>query len=197
MKAFSHIIGLLLLLSLSTAAEERSKFWSEVRERMKSTSGYSLRCDYVGPEGQYFFNYVVHGAGDRILTEVLEGSTRGAGTKVYYNPVNDAENVHMQTRIIRLRRSLQARDIRDSPLHKPLFSHLLEEICEPEPSAVVKTEGGNTIFRFGKVESRHEFLEVDGAGNPLVIRRMQADKEINSLTFRGLEWGEKPLDWNE
>lgn len=199
MKALPHLIAIIFVLCLSgpTQGEDGLAFWSEVRQRMNGNSGYSLRCDYVGPEGRYFFDYVVHGSGERIYTEVLEGSTRGAGTKVYYNPLNDSENVHMQTRIFRLRRSLQARDIKDSPLYIPLFSHLLEEICEPEPSEVLISKEGHTIFRFGKVDSRHEFLEVDPKGNPLTIKRMVADKEINSLTFRDLEWGEKPFDWKE
>ena len=169
-------------------------FWSEVRERMVSNTGYSLRCDYTGPEGTFHFNYVVHGAGEQILTEVLEGSSRGVGTRIYYNSELDRENVTMQTRLFRLRRSLEARDIKDSPLHRPLFVHLLEEICEPEPRTVESREQ-HTIFLFGDVEALHEYLEVDGEGNPLTLRRMEADKQVNLLTFHQLEWGLQPLEW--
>jgi hypothetical protein len=197
MRLFSSCLALLFLFLLTNPANSETTVWDDVRNRMMGSTGYSLRCDYVGPEGAYFFNYVVHGAGERILTEVLEGSTRGAGTRIYYSSKHDRENVTMQTRLFRLRRSLQARDIKDSPLYKPLFSHLLDEICEAEPREVTNAKENRTVFTFGDVKSLHEYLEVDGKGNPMTLRRMMAGKQLNSMVFHQLEWGEQPLDWEE
>jgi len=193
----SLILPFLFLLLVTTPANSDTSIWEDVRARMTGATGYSVRCDYVGPEGEYFFNYVVHGAGTEILTEVLEGSTRGVGTRIYYNPRRDSENVTMQTHLFRLRRSLQARDIKDSPLYQPLFSHLLDQISQAEPSRVTTVEENRTVFLFGDTDSQHETLEVDGQGNPLALRRMNAGKQVNSLTFTRLEWGEQPIDWKE
>ena len=184
------------LLGTTVAAKGEQVPWEQVKDKLTHNSGYSLRCDYTGPEGVFYFNYVVHGAGDQILTEVLEGSSRGVGTRIYYNPELDSENVTMQTRLFRLRRSLQARDIKDSPLYKPLFVHLLNEICEPEPRASEDKER-SVVFLFGDVDSTHEYLEVDREGNPLTLRRMEAGKQLNLLTFHQLEWGPQPLNWEK
>ena len=169
--------------------------WESVHARLTGDSGYSLLCDYRGPEGEYNFRYIVQGK--RILTEVLEGSTRGAGTRVYYNPDKDRENVTMQTRMFRLRRSLQARDIKDTPLYRPLFAHLLEEISEPKPREARPAESGGTVFLFGDEQELHEFLEVDPSGNPLRLRRLMKGKELNVLTFRQLQWGNREIDWKD
>lgn len=186
-------LALALTFALTTRLTAQESIWDRVKEKMTCDLGYSVLCDYSGPEGQYFFSYVVHGNGDRILTEVLDGSTRGVGTRIYYDPSKDAENVHMQTRLFRLRRSLQARDIKDTPLYQPLFSHLLDEVSKGAPQQV--ESGETTLLRFGGTESQHEFLEVDAEGNPIRLRRMTGDKEVNSLTFHKLEWGEKPMNW--
>jgi len=188
---------LLSLFLLSPAWGETTSDWSTVRSKLTGDTGYSLRCNYVGPEGSYLFNYVVHGDGQKIFTEVLEGSTRGVGTKLYYDPEKDRENVMMQTRLFRLRRSLEARDIKDSPVHRPLFVHILDELCESEPSEVSHTEGDGAVFMFGDRAAEHEFIEVDEDGNPVSVRRMEADKEVNRLTFQDLEWGTLPMNWEE
>ncbi len=188
------LILALLFFVLSGDAWAEPVRWESVKLKMTDDAGYSLFCDYSGPEGNYRFHYIVLGAGDEILTEVLEGSTRGAGTRIYYNPKLDRENVTMQTKIVRLRRSLLARDIKDSPLHQPLFTHLIGEFSESGPQAV-EQRGANTVFRFGDRKSRHELLEVDSKGNPLNLRRMEAEKQLNLLTFHQLEWGPHPVEW--
>lgn len=191
-------ISLLLSLLLVTPAwGESTSDWSSVRSKLTGDTGYSLRCNYVGPEGSYLFDYVVHGDGQKIFTEVLEGSTRGVGTKLYYDPEKDRENVMMQTRLFRLRRSLEARDIKDSPVHRPLFVHILDELCESEPSEVSHTKGDGAVFMFGDKSAEHEFIEVDEDGNPVSVRRMEADKEVNRLTFQDLEWGTLPMNWED
>ena len=196
-RALAYLIFTILFLSLTVPGLAQESSWTEVRQRLLAPNGYSLLCDYTGPEGQYYFSYIVQGDGKKILTEILEGSSRGAGTRIYFNPSLDKENVHMQTRMFRLRRSLQARDIKDSPLHKPLFVHLLEEIGELEPRRVTSSKEGDTVFLFGDPESQHEYLVVDREGNPTLLKRMMADKQVNCLTFHQLEWGEQPINWKE
>jgi hypothetical protein len=191
---------LLLLLFLHTtlvlADSAEAEVWHKVKTRMRADTGYSLQADYQGPEGHFIFRYVVHGDGVRILTEVLEGSSRGAGTRLYYDPADDSDNVTMQTSMFRLRRSLQSRDIKDSPIHKPLFSHVLDEL-DPEPREIDIQKRGNVVFLFGDKKAEHEYLTVDSLGNPVRLTRMEASKEISSLTFRQLEWGEKPMNWDQ
>lgn len=170
--------------------------WTKVKQRMRADTGYSLQAVYEGPEGHFLFHYVVHGDGERILTEVLEGSSRGAGTRIYYNPSDDSENVTMQTSLFRLRRSLESRDIKDSPIHKPLFSHLLDEL-DPEPQEIDYQKLGTIVFLFGDKTAEHEFLTVDSSGNPIRLSRMEKDKEVSSMTFHQLEWGQKPMDWEK
>lgn len=194
-------LSLLLLLfffstTLVTADMSDTEIWDKVKSRMRADTGYSLRADYIGPEGHFLFHYVVHGNGDRILTEVLEGSSRGVGTRIYYNPEKDSENVTMQTRMFRLRRSLQSRDIKDSPVHKPLFSHLLDELGS-DPCEVDHKQPGSFIFLFGDKSAEHEYLIVDKEGNPVKLTRMEANKEVSKLTFHQLEWGRQPMDWEQ
>jgi hypothetical protein len=184
------------LTSFALADMADTDIWNLVKSRMKADTGYSLRADYQGPEGHFIFHYVVHGNGDRILTEVLEGSSRGVGTRIYYNPAKDSENVTMQTRMFRLRRSLQSRDIKNSPVHKPLFSHLLDEL-DAEPLEVEFQQLGNVVFLFGDKAAEHEYLMVDSDGNPVKLTCMEANKEVSNLTFHQLEWGQKPMDWEQ
>lgn len=192
---FSLLLMVLILCTATVLAEnEHADLWNQVKARMKADTGYSLHADYQGPEGHFLFYYVVHGDGDEILTEVLEGSSRGAGTRIYYNPEKDRENVTMQTSLFRLRRSLESRDIKDSPVHKPLFSHLLDELGR-DPSEVNLQKPGGMVFLFGNKATIHEYLAVDAQGNPLKLTRMEANKEISSLTFSELEWGRQPINW--
>lgn len=197
MKNALPILFVIFFLLTTNQTNAQDGNWNEVRERMIAPTGYSLRCNYTGPEGKFYFIYVVQGDGDRIYTEILEGSTRGVGTRIYFDPAQDAENVTMQTRLFRLRRSLQARDIKDSPLHRPLFVHLLREIGEPEPRQVTMSGEGGMVFMFGDPQSQHEYLEVDKDGNPTLLKRMMADKQVNCLTFHELEWGEQPINWEK
>lgn len=188
---------LMVLLCLLSPCWGEGEVWQQVHDKMTAGTGYSLQLDYTGPEGQFHFNYTVHGDGDKILTEVLEGSSRGVGTRIYYDPARDSENVAMQTSFLRLRRSLQARDIKDSPVHRPLFKHLLSLLHQAEPSEVRILAPDRRVLRFGNSDSDYDALEVDLEGNPLVLRRVEAGKEVNCLTFRELQWGEQPIRWED
>ena len=181
LKRLSLLLLVLLLHTTHALAElSDTEIWNKVKARMDGDTGYSLRADYRGPEGHFLFRYIVQGAGDKILTEVLE---------------MDKENVTMQTSMFRLRRSLESRDLKNSPVHKPLFAHLLDELGR-DPSEVDVRPPGNMIFLFGDKAAAHEFLTVDAKGNPIRLTRMEANKEISRLTFDQLEWGMKPIDWD-
>lgn len=195
MKKISVIYVLLLALSLFVLGKAETAPWSDVKERLTGGTGYSLRCDYAGPEGVFAFRYIVKDKGQKIFTEVLEGSSRGSGTRIYYDIEEDSKNVTMQTSLFRLRRSLEARDIKDTPLYVPLFTHLMGEFSTSDPTPQEGTEPGTTVFLFGDEKTLHERFTVDEKGDPLSLKRMEGPKEINSLTFTELEWGDRPIDW--
>lgn len=190
--------GVVTLLTLSfwltVSASAQNQLWATTKAKMTGDSGYSMRYDYEGPEGVYKFNYVVQGDGDKVLTEVLDGSQRGAGSRILYDPASDKENVTMQTRLLTLRRSLQAKDIRGSSLYQPLFRQLVEELVEPHPREVLKT-GNHTVFVFGDKAMVQDRLEVDQHGNPRVMRRIEKGKELKSMTFHNVAWGHAAISW--
>lgn len=187
--------GLLALLwvaaSLPASAQD---LWKTARARMTGDDGYAMRYDYEGPEGAYKFNYVVQGDGAKIFTEVLEGSARGAGSRILYDPAVDKDNVSMKTHMLTLRRSLQARDVQGSSLYQPLFRQLVEELVEPQPRESLKA-GGNTILLFGDKARIQDRLEVDPKGNPVTYRRLDRGKELKKMTFRNLAWGRAAISW--
>lgn len=179
-------------LGLTTFAQE--SVWKSTRAKLASTDGYSVTCDYAGPEGSYQFHYVVQGDGDKILTEVLAGSARGAGAKVLYDPAADKDNVKLKTDLFSVRRSLSARDIQGSLLHQPLFKQLLSQLIEPQPREVTRS-GKNTLFFFGQPGKVQDILEVDAEGNPTNVRRLENGQEVRRMTFRDLSWGTAAIVW--
>lgn len=193
----SYLLLVIFFFSLFGEGWSETTSWDLVKARMTAEIGYSVNCEYVGPEGNFFFRYVIHAGGQPIFTEVLDGSTRGAGTRVMYDPTVDRDNVTMQTSFLRLRRSLQARDIKDSPLYQPLFAHLLKEISEGNPREVSHLGSDTTLFLFGSKAAVHEYLQVDKDGNPMTLTRMEAKKQVNRLTFRELEWGDQAMNWEK
>jgi hypothetical protein len=178
--------------ALTASAQE--SIWKNTRAKLASTDGYSVTCDYAGPEGSYQFHYVVQGDGDKILTEVLAGSARGAGAKVLYDPASDKDNVKLKTDLFSVRRSLTARDIKGSLLHEPLFKQLLEQLIEPQPREVTQV-GEHTLFLFGEKGQVQDILEVDGDGNPVNVRRLEKGQETRRMSFRDLSWGSTAIVW--
>jgi hypothetical protein len=177
-----------------TQADE--SLWLTTRSKMLTSDGYAMNYSYEGPEGKFLFLYIVQGAGDKILTEVLDGSARGSGTRIYYEPAKDKENVFMETSLITLRRSLEARDIKDSSLYQPLFAQVLSELPANDPKEILPFGDGH-IFVFGdkaKVEAR---LTVDARGNPVGYRRLEKGREVKKFVFSRLDWGLHPIDWSE
>lgn len=185
---------LCLTLTLAVASVAQEPLWKIARARMVGDSGYSMRYDYEGPEGAYKFRYVVQGNGGKILTEVLDGSARGAGSRILYDRAKDKDNVSMKTHMLTLRRSLQAKDIQGSSLYQPLLRQLVEEMVEPQPRQAVKA-GANTILLFGEKAKVQDRLEVDKDGNPVMMRRLEKGREVKKMTFRDLSWGEAPISW--
>ncbi len=161
---------------------------------MTSATGYAMNYEFEGDEGAYRFHYVVWGDGQKILTEVLDGSARGAGSRILYDPATDKDNVTVKTSMLTLRRSLGSKDIKDSSLYQPLFRQLVEGMVEPNPRESVKA-GANTILVFGdKTKTQHR-LEVDTEGNPLSFRHLEKGREMKKMSFRGLKWGKSEITW--
>ena len=161
---------------------------------MKTDQGYKLKYAYEGPEGKFFFRYTLQGSGSKILTEVLEGSARGSGTRIYYEPAKDKENVFMETSVITLRRSLGARDIKDSSLYQPLFAQIIGELPTKEPKESLPVPGG-LMFVFGDAAEVEARIIVDELGNPTRYRRLEEGKEVKNFVFSELEWGHHSIDW--
>lgn len=187
--------GLIALVWIATGLSATAQdLWKTAKARMMGDDGYTMRYDYEGPEGVYKFNYVVQGDGAKILTEVLEGSARGSGSRILYDPATDRENVSMKTHMLTLRRSLQAKDIQGSSLYQPLFRQLVEELVEPQPRETMKA-GANTILVFGDKAKVQDRLELDAQGSPVAYRRLEKGKELKKMTFRNLAWGRSAINW--
>lgn len=183
----------LILLVLTVPLSAQS--WTKTREKMLTKAGYSLDYVYEGPEGRFLFSYTVQGDDQKILTEVLEGSTRGSGTRIYFEPAKDRDNVFMKTKMITLRRSLQSSDIKDSSLYQSLLAQIVGELPKPEPSEVLDLGNGNLIYLFGDKTSVLCRLEVDKTGSPVSFRRLEKGKEVKKLVFSNLKWGHQSIDW--
>ena len=153
-----------------------------------------MNYDFEGDEGAYKFRYVVWGDGQKILTEVLEGSARGSGSRILYDPGTDKENVTVKTSMLTLRRSLGSKDIKDSSLYQSLFRQLVDGLVEATPRESLKT-GVNTILVFGdKMKTQHR-LEVDADGNPVSFRYLEKGREIKKMMFKDLKWGKAEISW--
>jgi hypothetical protein len=196
MKSRSHFAALMAVfwMGLALASPAQDSLWKSARTKMTTASGYSMTYDYEGPEGVYKFNYVVQGDGKKILTEVLEGSARGAGARILYDPAKDKDNVSLQTHMLTLRRSLEASDIKGSSLYQPLFRQLVEDMVEPQPREALKA-GAHTILVFGDKAKVQDRLEVDKEGNPVAMRRLERGREVKKMTFSNISWGSAAISW--
>ncbi len=186
------VLGVLVIFATPALAEEA--LWSKAKAKMTGDTGYSMNYDYEGDEGAYKFHYVVWGDGQKILTEVLEGSARGSGSRILYDPSVDKENVAVKTSMLTLRRSLGSKDIQGSSLYQPLFRQLVEGLAEPKPRETVKA-GDHTILIFGDKSQAHDRIEVDAAGNPFSFRHLEKGREMKKMTFRNLKWGKAEIRW--
>lgn len=168
--------------------------WAKAKAKMTGSTGYAMNYDFEGDEGAYKFHYVVWGDGQKILTEVLDGSTRGAGSRILYDPAADKENVTVKTSMLTLRRSLGSKDIKDSSLYQPLFRQLVDGLIEASPRESIKT-GVNTILVFGdKTKTQHR-LEVDADGNPVSFRHVEKGREMKKMSFKAIKWGKAEISW--
>lgn len=168
--------------------------WQEVRAKLIDSPDYSLHYDYQGAEGTYQCNYVVQGAGARILTEVLDGSSRGSGARILYDAAKDKDNVTVQTSFITLRRSLGSEDIKGSSLYQPLLHQMVDELVAPKPRQVVR-KGDHSVFVFGDKASVEDFLEVDSDGNPVRAWRRTEGNLTKQMSFSGISWRETAISW--
>ena len=187
-----YVLGILIILVTPALAEET--LWDKAKAKMTGDTGNSLNYEYEGDEGSYKFRYVVWGDGQKILTEVLEGSARGSGSRILYDPSVDKENVSVKTSMLTLRRSLGSKDIQGSSLYQPLFRQIVEGLAEPKPRETVKA-GERTILIFGDKRQAQDRIEVDSAGNPLSFRHLEKGREMKKMTFRSLKWGKAEIAW--
>jgi hypothetical protein len=194
--ALKRLLAILTCTLLTVSLGSAQELWDTTRRKMLSDRGYRMKYDYKGDEGKYSFRYTVEGDGQRILTEVLDGSARGAGTRIYFEPAKDPANVFMATKFLTLRRSLEARDIKDSSLYQPLFRQLIQEFSAETPVKIMKSVQGAILY-FGQADKSQDRLQVDAEGNPLSYRRIEAGKEIKNMVFRDLEWGTYPIEWEK
>lgn len=194
MKFFRVGTLLVMVLSLLSPVAAQNALWSKTKEKMTGATGYSMNYDYDGDEGAYKFAYAVQGDGAKILTEVLEGSARGAGSRILYDPATDKENVSMKTSMLTLRRSLGSKDIKDSSLYQPLFRQLVESLVEPNPREAVKA-GDHVVLVFGAKMGSQDRIEVDASGNPISYRHLEKGRELKKMTFRNLKWGKPEITW--
>lgn len=191
-RVFLLTAALLACVLAPVAADGLS--WDAVKSKMLTSEGYKLNYVYEGPEGRFSFRYTIRGACKEILTEVLEGSARGGGTRIYFNPEKDKENVFLATRFLTLRRSLGARDIKGSSLYQSLFAQIVSELPGQIPAGVNRAKD-KIIFEFGDANGALAKLVVDAQGNPLAYRRIENGKEVKSMVFNGLRWGAHSIDW--
>ena len=173
--------ALLALAYLAMPALGQETLWSKVKAKMTSDGGYR-------------FHYVLWGGGEKIFTEILEGSSRGAGSKILYDSAVDKDNVTVRTSFLTLRRSLGSKDIQGSSLYQPLFRQLVEELVEPTPRESLKV-GEATVLVFGDKAKTEHRLEVDAAGSPLSFRHLEKGREVKKMTFRDLKWGKFEMAW--
>lgn len=196
MSKFGQItLGLCLLLVTSLAALG-DDIWDTTRERLLSAEAYRIHYDYTGEEGTFHFRYTLLENGGRILTEVLEGSARGSGTRIYFDKAKDAQNVFMDTGYFTLRRSLEARDIKGTSLYKPYFALLIKDLSSREPTRIQQTDKGSLLF-FGERGESEDRLQLDAEGNPLTYRRFEKGKEVKKMELKKLEWGTFPISWKK
>lgn len=186
----------LVLVLANWPAVGQEALWTTARAKMLTDSGYSMEYHYSGDEGLYKFTYIVQGDGDKIFTEVLDGSERGAGSKILYDPAADKDNVLMKTHMMTLRRSLEAKDINDSSLYQPLFRQLVGKIGDQAPREYLQVAGGNTVIVFGSKTGLEQRLEVDSDGDPVALRTLEKSHEIESMKFIDLKWGMETIPWD-
>ncbi len=190
---FTFLLSWLLLISLEALADD---IWETTRQRLLSAEAYRLHYDYTGEEGTFHFRYTLVDKGERILTEVLDGSARGSGTKIYFDKAKDSQNVAMDTGYFTLRRSLGARDIKGTSLYQPYFTLMIEDLSSQKPTKIQKTDQGTLLF-FGQRGESEDRLQLDPEGNPITYRRLEKGKEIKKMEIRKLEWGTFPIDWKK
>ena len=196
MSKFGQIPLLLCLLLFTSLEAPADELWDTTRERLLSAEAYRLHYDYTGEEGTFHFRYTLVDNGERILTEVLDGSARGSGTRIYFDKKKDSQNVAMDTGYFTLRRSLEARDIKGTSLYQPYFTLMIEDLSSEKPTKIQQTDKGSLLF-FGQRGESEDRLQHDSEGNPLTYRRFEKGKEIKKMELKKLEWGTFPIDWKK
>lgn len=183
------ILSLIWLSALSVARAD--PHWQAVVDKIQAAHDYSFHYDYRGEEGSYSFNYQAVPKDPVVRTEILEGSSRGVGTVIFYDAKVSTEYVQMKTSFMTLRRSVSWRDIEGTSLYIPLFQQLVERMAEAKLIGSSAT-GDTWTFVFGDESYRHE-LEADLESHDLrAYRRYSQDKLQEALTFGPIRWNSEP-----
>ncbi|MGE0495516.1 MAG: hypothetical protein AB7S38_40300 [Vulcanimicrobiota bacterium] len=185
-------VMILSLIWLSALAVARADpHWQAVVDKIQAAHDYSFQYDYRGEEGSYSFRYQAVPKDPVVRTEILEGSSRGVGTVIFYDAKLSTEYVQMKTSFITLRRSITSRDIEDTSLYIPLLQQLVERMATAK--LVQSSATGDTwTFVFQDEAYRHEF-EADLESSDLrAYRRYRKDKLLEGLTIGPIRWNSQP-----
>lgn len=179
------ILALLLLLATSqTATAELG--WEQLQTKLRGAPGYQMNYHFKDGREEYYFLYTVINTGPRVLTEILDGSSRGRGTKILFDPQVNNDVVLMKTPFLTLRRSITAKDIRDTSLYIPLFAQLLDRTRNH--GATVESPG---VFVVDAEQVRHRWTVDASSGDPLSYQRFQGGELVESMSFTNLTWGDQ------
>ncbi|MCA9790581.1 MAG: hypothetical protein KC910_02250 [Candidatus Eremiobacteraeota bacterium] len=182
-------LALIWLAGLTVASADPR--WQAVVDKIEAAHDYAFHYDYRGEEGTYSFSYQAVPKVPMVRTEILEGSSRGVGTVIFYDAKLSTEYVQMKTSFLTLRRSITSRDIEDTSLYIPLFQQLVDRMAKAKLTASSAT-GDTWTFVFQDESFRHE-LEADIESNELrAYRRYAKDKLLESLTFGPIRWNSDP-----
>lgn len=186
MKAKLCLLGLAcLILSLPLGADQAA--WDNVVEKIKGARDYSFRYTYRGPEGTFFFDYAVVRQGPKVRTEILEGSDRGNGTIILYDPEQSTDTVTMKASLFTLRRSLESKDIKDSSLYIPLYDQILDKLG---PAKLVKSDGQFYLFQNG--DETHKVTVAPQTNEIVHYSRSEGNEVVESFKFSNISWDRDP-----
>lgn len=179
---------LCLALVLPSSADQAG--WKAVVDKIEGSRDYSFKYTYRGPEGTFFFDYAVVREGPKVRTEILEGSDRGKGTVILYDPEQSTDTVTMKASLFTLRRSLESKDIKDSSLYIPLYDQLLDKVG---PAKMIESKSGSDgehyLFKNGKVTHR---VTVSRTKEIVHYSRSEGDKIVESFKFSNISWNRDP-----
>ena len=183
---------ILATLSATAAGGEEASLWERFDARVREASAYSFRYDYRGPEGSYRFRYS-YAAPGKLKTEILQGSVRGAGTVITYDPGTSPRHVQVHTGLLTIPRRITAGDIEGTSLYIPLYQQLQGKVGERGPDRAATDElDGRPVTRleFGEDAAGYGFTAyLDGGGDLVRFLERSRGELRKEFLFAEIEWG--------